>query len=249
MFVPDSVDQPINSEKMALDVLRNLAFERNPGADYSLADVKFDRSTLDQLRALHPLYDATNPDLSAFADRGGKLILWHGWADQHISPLNTIAYHQAVQVQMGQSKAESFERLYLLPGVYHCGGGEGPSLLDLLTPMMSWVEKGQAPAAIVTLQASSKQAGASEFGAPTNLPGQATADKKPSMAAPRPVTHDPANEGRTRLVFPYPDVAVYDGKGEEKSADSYVRSQNAVDEKTPQWLGSDFFTPYAPLQR
>lgn len=115
--------------------------------------------------------------------------------------------------------------------------------------MMSWVEKGQAPAAIVTLQASSKQAAASEFGAPTNLPGQATADKKLSMAAPRPVTHDPANEGRTRLVFPYPDVAVYDGKGEVKSTDSYVRSQNAVDEKTPQWLGSDFFTPYAPLQR
>lgn len=249
VFVPDSVDQPINSEKMALDVLRNLAFEHNPGAGYSLADVKFDRSTLDQLRALHPLYDATNPDLSAFADRGGKLILWHGWADQHISPLNTIAYHQAVQVQMGQSKAESFERLYLLPGVYHCGGGEGPSLLDLLTPMMSWVEKGQAPAAIVTLQASSKQAAASEFGAPTNMPGRAAADQKPSMTAPRSAAQDSANDGRARLVFPYPDVAVYDGKGDVKSADSYVRSQNAVDEKTPQWLGSDFFTPYAPLQR
>ena len=244
VFVPDSVDQPINSEKMALDALRNLAFEHNPGSDFSLADVKFDRSTFDQLRPLHPLYDATNPDLSAFAQRGGKLILWHGWADPHISPLNTIAYHQALEVQMGKSKAESFERLYLLPGVYHCAGGEGPSLLDLLTPMMSWVEKGQAPGAIVTLQASSTQSGPSEFGAPTNLP--ANAEKKPLIPE---VAQDPANEGRTRLVFPYPDVAVYDGKGDVKSADSYVPGKASADEKTPQWMGSDFFTPYAPLQR
>ena len=70
VFVPDSVDQPINSEKMALDVLRNLAFEHNPGAGYSLADVKFDRSTLDQLRALHPVGEGIFELWYANADGG-----------------------------------------------------------------------------------------------------------------------------------------------------------------------------------
>lgn len=115
--------------------------------------------------------------------------------------------------------------------------------------MMSWVEKGQAPAAIVTLQASSKTGRCQRVWRTDQSSGPGCCGPKPSMMAPRSVAQDPANDGRTRPVFPYPDVAVYDGKGDVKSADSYVRSPNAVDEKTPQWLGSDFFTPYAPLQR
>jgi feruloyl esterase len=55
---------------------------------------------------------------------------------------------------MGKAQASAFERLYLLPGVYHCGGGEGPSLVDLLTPLMDWVEKGTAPDAVLTRSAS-----------------------------------------------------------------------------------------------
>lgn len=211
VFVPFSADQQTYSEATALDVLRNLSFEHNPGPDTKLADLPLDRSTFDQLRALHPLYDATNPDLSAFAGQGAKLILWHGWADPYVSPLNSIAYQQAMEAQMGASKVQSFERFYLLPGVYHCAGGEGPSRIDLLTPMMSWVEKDQAPDAVLAMPASS--------------------------------------EGHARPVFPYPDVAVYDPRGDMNSPASYVRGEAWLDEKTPDWMGSDFFQPYEPLEQ
>ena len=65
---------------------------------------------------------------------GSKLILWHGWADLRISPLDMAACHGAVRAQLGQARAEAFERLCPLPGVHHCSGGEGPSLVDLLAP-------------------------------------------------------------------------------------------------------------------
>ncbi|MDR5752461.1 MULTISPECIES: tannase/feruloyl esterase family alpha/beta hydrolase [unclassified Caballeronia] len=104
------------------------------------------------LQANHPLNDATSPDLSAFKNAGGKLILWHGWADQHISPLFTIAYYQAVQNTMGESSANEFTRLYVVPGVAHCGGGEGFPNIDLVSKITGWVEQGTAPAAVTTYQ-------------------------------------------------------------------------------------------------
>jgi feruloyl esterase len=101
----------------------------------------------DYLQANHPLNDATNPDLSAFQKAGGKLILWHGWADQHISPLFTIAYYEAMQNTMGTSAVDAFARLYLVPGVSHCGGGEGNPNIDLVSRITAWVEQGTAPSA------------------------------------------------------------------------------------------------------
>jgi pimeloyl-ACP methyl ester carboxylesterase len=104
------------------------------------------------LQANHPLNDATNPDLSAFKKAGGKLILWHGWADQHISPLFTIAYYEALQNTMGQSSANEFSRLYVVPGVGHCGGGEGFPNIDLVSQITAWVEQGAAPTSVMTYQ-------------------------------------------------------------------------------------------------
>lgn len=106
----------------------------------------------DYLLANHSLNDATNPDLSAFRKAGGKLILWHGWADQHISPLFTIAYYEAMQSTMGASTVDDFARLYLVPGVSHCGGGEGHPNIDLVSRMTAWVEQGTAPADVMTYQ-------------------------------------------------------------------------------------------------
>ncbi|MCF5707092.1 tannase/feruloyl esterase family alpha/beta hydrolase [Pseudomonas syringae] len=243
VFVPVSADQPIFSEKIALESLRNLVFERNPGADFKLADLHFDKATFERLRPMHALYDATNPDLTAFASRGGKLILWHGWADPHISPLNTLAYHEAVEARMGKARTESFERLYLLPGVYHCGSGKGPSLIDLLTPVMSWVEKGQAPGAIVALQNRPNKRGS--VGAPTASGAKPVAANLPAFMT----KEDIANRGRTRKVFPYPYMAEYDHKGYSKRANSYQRSEPLTTEKTPKWIGSGFFQPYEPLVR
>jgi feruloyl esterase len=229
VFVPTSADQPIFSTIIALGALQNLVFEHEPPAGYALSDLKFEKATFELLKARHPLFNASNPDLSAFQARGGKLILWHGWADEHISPRTTIAYHEAVLKQMGTAAAERFERLYLLPGVYHCGKGEGPSAVDLLTPMMDWVENGKAPDAIV---ARTPTDAGNNFGQP---PAQATrADAKAAPAAMR-----------SRPVYPYPAVARY-RSGDPASATSYVRGPALYTEPTAPWAGQDLFTPYAP---
>jgi len=100
------------------------------------------------------VFDATDPDLTAFRDAGGKLIIWHGLADPAISPVGTIAYYQAVEDHMGGLAAtQKFARLFLMPGASHCGGGQGPSSLDALTALISWVEQGTAPSSLLTTQA------------------------------------------------------------------------------------------------
>lgn len=87
-----------------------------------------------------------NPDLTAFRDRGGKAIIWHGWADQLITADATIDYYQRVlKVMGGADKVSQFARLYMAPGVGHCGGGAGPSPYGQLDDMLSWVEQGKAP--------------------------------------------------------------------------------------------------------
>lgn len=87
-----------------------------------------------------------NPDLTAFRDHGGKLVLWHGWSDQLIYPEGTIDYYQRVEKQMGGADATSqFARLFLAPGVGHCGGGPGPAPAGQFDAVVRWVEEGQAP--------------------------------------------------------------------------------------------------------
>jgi feruloyl esterase len=133
--------------------VKYLAYPRNPPLSSDLTDIAFDPGTFAKTEQLHDLYDATNPDLSAFKRAGGRLILWHGWADQAIPPTGTVAYYQAVQDRMGGLAAtQSFARLFMFPGVYHCGGGTAPNSFDLLTPLLNWVEAGTAPASVVATQ-------------------------------------------------------------------------------------------------
>ena len=87
-----------------------------------------------------------DPDLSAFRDRGGKAIVWHGWADQLISAEGTVDYYTRVQQQMGGAKKTSeFFRLFMAPGVGHCAGGVGPAPTGQLEALLAWVEDGKAP--------------------------------------------------------------------------------------------------------
>lgn len=87
-----------------------------------------------------------NPDLTAFRDRGGKAILWHGWADQLITAEATINYYKRVQQQMGGAeKTSQFARLFMAPGIGHCGGGAGPAPYGQLDALLSWVENGKTP--------------------------------------------------------------------------------------------------------
>ena len=125
-------------------------------------DPKWNVLTADPADSLHQSrekaaadLDSDNPDLSKFAANGGKLILYHGWNDQAISPWNTVNYYKSVQQQMGTAKVDSFLRLYMVPGVEHCAAGPGPSSFGqfglptakgskygLFDSLVDWVEKG-----------------------------------------------------------------------------------------------------------
>jgi feruloyl esterase len=92
---------------------------------------------------------AMDPDLSKFVARRGKLLLWHGWTDGMISPQNSINYYNEVLAALGASQARDSVRLFLAPGVGHCGGGEGPSKIDTLSVLEAWVENGVTPKRII----------------------------------------------------------------------------------------------------
>lgn len=88
--------------------------------------------------------DAINPDLSKFKARGGKLLMYHGWADPGPAPLNTINYFSEVLRKVG-SKPDEWMRLFLMPGVGHCSGGVGPDRADFVGALERWRESGAAP--------------------------------------------------------------------------------------------------------
>ena len=99
-------------------------------------------------------YEAGDPRIAAYLKRGGKLLLWHGWSDPGPSPVGTIDYFQKVR-EANPSSGQS-TRLFLLPGVSHCGGGPGPDRMDLLSAIDSWSSTGHAPALMVATKANSK---------------------------------------------------------------------------------------------
>jgi feruloyl esterase len=176
VYVPETPDGMVVSTDAALGTIKYLAFAQNPPASYTLKDFKFDQSTLDALKTEHPLYDAGDTDLSAFQANGGKLLMWHGWSDPHISPLNSIAFYTGVQAKLGADTTKAFARLFLFPGLYHCGGGDGLSEFDVLSPLMAWVESGAAPQQII--------AGRAAMQAPMGPPPPGAMGPPPAGAGP-----------------------------------------------------------------
>jgi feruloyl esterase len=92
---------------------------------------------------------ATSTDLSAFTGRGGKLIMVHGWEDQNIPPLGSVDYYNKLVATMGKDRVDASVRLYMVPGMGHCGGGDGPNQFDMLAALEEWREKGSAPGEVL----------------------------------------------------------------------------------------------------
>lgn len=132
----------------------------NPQYDWATMTAEAYERFWDQSGEQYGLVIGTdNPDLSAFRDRGGKAIIWHGWADQLISADGTVDYYKRVLQQMGGAdKVSQFARLYMAPGVAHCGGGAGPAPWGQLDALLAWVENGSGPATLTA--ARRDQAGA-----------------------------------------------------------------------------------------
>lgn len=128
-------------QPMRASFFRFWAFD-DPAWDWRSFD--FDRDVARVDRLLADRIDATDPDLSRFAARGGKLILYHGLADPVVSPWDTRHYYDAVRRRLGES-TPGFARLFFAPGMGHCGGGPAPDMDDAQQALERWAEQGVAP--------------------------------------------------------------------------------------------------------
>jgi feruloyl esterase len=130
----------------ALDQFRYMVFD-DPKWDWRTFDVDRDLAKADQ--KLKGLLTAIDPQsMSPFFKRGGKLLTYQGWSDQDISPLASVNFYKGVKSAIDDKTVSSSMRLFMVPGMGHCGGGEGPNTFDMMVPLEQWVEKGQAPARI-----------------------------------------------------------------------------------------------------
>jgi hypothetical protein len=174
----------------------------NPAWD--LATVNFDRDPALAKEKLGGILDPDNPDLSLFARRGGKLIVYHGWGDDMVPAQVSVDYRALLSGKLGESHVNEFFRLFMIPGMAHCGGGPGADVLfhsekanavpleperDMLTALEQWVEQGRAPSKFVASRVNEQ--GVVE---------------------------------RTRLICAYPSLAKYRGEGDVAQVENFTCS-------------------------
>lgn len=164
--------------------------------DWDFRSIDWERDLDAGRKLLGPLYDATNPDLSRFQARGGKLIMYHGWSDALIPPQLSLDTWEAINERMGAEKTAEFARLFMIPGMGHCAYGSLGGTRDTqddawLTAIQNWVEDGIAPDA--------------ETPRGTVI-GSGSVDEHP----------------RTRPYCPYPKQARYVGSGSIERAANFT---------------------------
>lgn len=178
----------------------NMVYEK---ADWNYKNAKLDEALAASTQKFAGLLDSAKTNMKAFQAHGGKLILYHGWNDAAISALSATNYYEGVVKAMGEQEADSFVRLYMVPGMQHCAGGPGPDVFgqqgispvkdarhNIYLALEHWVEKGTAPSAIIA----SKVEGVGPAG-------------KVKM---------------TRPLCAYPQQAKYKGTGDPNDAGSFV---------------------------
>src|SRR6185436_9863969 len=141
-IVPAQPDAKPADFNLAEGVLRYLILEP-PQPEYDFLTFDYDRD-IALVERWSKLADAKDADLSRFRTRGGKLIMTFGWADQILQPAMGVNYYEAVVAKNGAATSD-FARLFMMPGVAHCGGGVGPDRNDAVTAVIDWVEKDSAP--------------------------------------------------------------------------------------------------------
>ncbi|MFC1839581.1 tannase/feruloyl esterase family alpha/beta hydrolase [Thermodesulfobacteriota bacterium] len=121
-----------------------------PKPDYDCSTFDFDND-IHMLDAWSKLADAKDPDLSKFKKRNGKLLMTYGWSDPVLQPMMGVNYYEEAVTVNGPDTPDFF-RLFMIPGMSHCGGGVCPDQHDPMTPLINWVEKGKAPEKIIARQ-------------------------------------------------------------------------------------------------
>ncbi|KUO18094.1 hypothetical protein AQJ91_27255 [Streptomyces dysideae] len=192
--------------QLSMEWLRHAAFRKNPPGDFDFRDLDYDRDPA-KLRKMLPLYEA-KPDFRKFQRAGGKMLVYHGWADIGVAPREQLDYLAEVRKRIG-SQTDDTVRLFLIPGMKHCGGGvypvDGRDVgTQSLLRMVNWVENGVAPDRL--------EVGYGAKGTQGGFPGPIEG----------PVV-------RNRPVFSYPQVARYDGSGSTDDAANFVPAAPPVD--------------------
>ncbi len=121
---------------------------KNPAWDWKTMNLDSDVAQLDKTE--DGSIDAMDPNMKPFFAHKGKLLMYHGWSDQLIAPENSIHYYASVVKNLGgEKKALNDVRLFMVPGMAHCGGGEGPNDFDKVAAIQQWVEQGKAPETMI----------------------------------------------------------------------------------------------------
>jgi feruloyl esterase len=184
----------------------------DPTWDFHTLD--FDRDIAFADAKMAPIVDSTSADLSDFKALGGKLIMYHGWADPLVNSRNSINYYESVVVFMDRHdnddsyedapgfarQTEDFIRLFMAPGMAHCRNGPGLNTFDTLTALEKWVEEGIAPKKIIAYHNSTAAWG-----------GDAIVTGVPSVSW-----------DMSRPLCPYPKVAHWNGKGSPRDAGNFA---------------------------
>jgi feruloyl esterase len=186
---------------LAAENYRYMGFLPDPGPTWRPEDFDFDRDP-DRLGLMEAMLGGMNPNLRRFRQAGGKIIVYQGWNDVFVPPLNIIDYAEMVTGAMGgRAATDSFFRLFMIPGMEHCGGGVGAGTVDWLAVLEAWVERGEAPDRLVAAKLS----------------------RRSDIFGLTPI--DPGSVTMTRPLFPYPSTARYRGRGNADDAASFERAE------------------------